>query len=287
MKLLLKKAVVATAILLCTAWGAAAAAETVPALGVSNAAGKAGDTVEVVVNIQGIAAIEGVEGISGGELVMVYDSALADVKKADQGEAISGFMFIRNLRLSENSIKVVWASGSRLTSEDGEICRVTFTMKQDGVLRPTLKDLVLFDQDVHPLQVTAIEPPPDGEKPPPGGEQDSGDNGTAGEDPAGNDEVSGDKWTAKEGAAQYSIGPPDKTAPDSGSPGGGQENTQGPTGGDAEIPDQTGGESASPAAPHENKPGLNALPWIILGGVIILGLAGYFVFRKYRQARQS
>jgi hypothetical protein len=290
MKHLLKKAAIAAAVLFFTACSAAEAAGTVPALGVSSAAGKAGETVEVVVYIQGITALEGVEGFSGGEFVLEYNPALAEVNKAEAGEAISGFMFIRNLRLTENSIKVVWASGSNLTSKDGNICKVTFTMKKDGTLQPTLKNLLLFDQDVRSLQITALDPAPEsGETSP---DDDQKDNGKEGEGPAG----SGNE-TEGESASRYGLSPAGKADPGSSSPAPGEEgsipgetDTPGETGTgkDPGTPGGAGNESAAPETPGENKPERNTALWYAAcSAVLILGLAGYLGIRRIRHKHQS
>lgn len=283
----LKKAAVAIVVFLFAAWGTAEAVEAGTFLGVSDVSGKPGETVEVVVSIQGFAALEGVEGISGGELVLVYDPAVADVQAAVAGEAISGFMFIRNLSLTENSIKIVWASGNRLTSADGEICRVSFVMSQGGSLRPTLKNLLLFDQDVQSLQVAALEPAPEGDVPSAGGEQEKNGEGTAGESPGGSN-----KGAPGEGAACYSIGLPDKTAPGSsgeaGQSGNNRDDAQGGTSADEAIPGQDDGQIVDSAAPGGKKPFWStAAPWLIAFTAAALGLAGVVVYRKRRSKHHS
>lgn len=259
-------------------------------LTVNEVTGKKGETVETVVDIQGLADLEGVEGISGGEFVLLYDSDLADVEKADPGKVISGFMFIRNLRLTENSIKVVWASGSSLTTEDGEICRLTFTMKKSGIFRPTIEGLLLFDQDVRSLQVEALGLPNGEGKLPQGSEQESGDKGTAGDDPAGGEKENTGQGTAEEGATSYTVTPPLKTAPDSETTGGGQGSSQNPAKEEAKPHDESGSEHAglSPGPPGDNKePGFTAWPWIICGGMIVLAPAVYLAFGKYKQKKRS
>ncbi len=290
MKYLLKKAAVAAAVLFFTAWSVAEAAEAVSTLGVSSAAGKAGETVEVVVSIQGIAALEGVDGISGGEFVLLYNPALADVVKAEPGEAISGFMFIHNLRFSENSIKVVWACGSRLATGDGDICKVTFTMKKDGTMHPALKNLLLFDQEVRPLQIAALDPAPEGGETSP--DDDQKDNGKEGEGPAG----SGNE-TEGESASRYGLSPAGKADPGSSSPAPGEEgsipgetDTPGETGTgkDPGTPGGAGNESAAPETPGENKPERNTALWYAAcSAVLILGLAGYLGIRRIRHKHQS
>ncbi len=268
------------------------AAEVVAANGaltVSEATGKKGDTVEIVVDIQGIASLEGIEGISGGELVLVYDSKLADVKKADPGKAISGFMFIRNLRLTENSIKVVWASGSSLTSEDGEICRVTFTMKKNGILRPTIESPLLFDQDVRSLQVAAAGLSTGEGNPLQGSEQESDDKGTGDDDPSGGEKGSSGKGTAERGVTRYTVAPPLETAPDSATTGG-QESSPDPAKEEVKSADESDGEHAGPNSgpPGDNrKPGLTAWLWIICGGVIVLASVVYLLSGKYKQKKRS
>lgn len=264
MKVLQKTGAAATALALLTACLTAEAAAAGPALGVSVAAGKAGETVEVIIDIRGVKSPEGAEGISGGEFVLVYDSALAEVKGAEQGKAISGFMFIPNLRLTQNSIKVVWASGSRLISEDGEICRVYFTMKLDGILQPALKDPLLFDQDARALKVEAVDPKPEDDKLPAGGEKEK--------TPAG-------RATAEESILQSSPGSTGKSAPDSSStvsglPGKKQSDVQGKAGCTSrpETGRPAGDVSASPAAPRTGRPALIA--GFLLLAVMILGITG-------------
>lgn len=120
---------------------------------VSAAEGKAGETVGITVSIQGIGSLSGVEGISGGQFELVYDNATVSVDNVNPGSLIGKqFTFMANENFSDKSIKVVWASSSGLIKTDGDLCNITFNLKKDAAVNPVLKNLVLYDQDVRPIE---------------------------------------------------------------------------------------------------------------------------------------
>jgi len=121
---------------------------------VSTATGAAGETVGITVSLQGFSSLTGVESISGGQFELVYDSAQATVVSVKKGSLLGGdVLFMHNQNYTENSIKVTWAYTSGGMSGDGDICNITFTLLKDSTLNPALKNLVLYDQEVHPLNI--------------------------------------------------------------------------------------------------------------------------------------
>lgn len=262
--------------LLCAAflllYPAGAGAEKGAALTVEGASGKAGESIAINVNLRGIKTLSGVEGLSGGEFELHYDPAAAAIKKISKGSITgSGFMFMENKNFSESSAKVVLAAVSGLITEDGDLCRFTFTLKKDGPVEVVLKKVVVYDQDLRSLQAGAA-----GESPP---------EVAADEDSPGGEPSQGD-GLAEPGGAVVELFAPEETAP--------------PTG--EEEPDQPDGKASGKAAPEgssgdavegapkvpagETRKGLteNVRRWLLLTaallGLLVSGISFYLYRRR-------
>ncbi len=151
-----KKVVVIAALMICflvyTSVSVIAASEA--AVTANAAEGTTGETVGVTVSIRGIGSLSGVEGISGGQFELVYDNTTVSVDKINPGSLIGKqFTFMSNDSFSNKSLKVVWASSSGLIKTDGDLCNITFNLKKDATVNPVLKNLILYDQDVRPIEI--------------------------------------------------------------------------------------------------------------------------------------
>jgi hypothetical protein len=263
--------------LLCAAllllFPAAAAAKGGAALTVYGAAGKAGENVVITVNLHGIKALAGIEGLSGAEFELQYDPAAASIKKISKGSiAGRGFMFMDNKNFSESSAKVVLAAVSGLITDDGDLCKFTFTLEKDGPVEVMLKEVVIFDQDLRALTVGAVsELPPEsasGEGSLPGSGSSQDDGGPAG--PGG---------TAVELFSPTETVPPAGEDPDL---------LDGKAPGKAAAPEGSSGDAVEGplgAPAGENRKGLseNVRRWLLLAAAL-LGLfvagASFYLYRK-------
>jgi hypothetical protein len=118
--------------------------------------GKAGETVEVAVRMEGVAEIPGVEGFAGGELKILYDPDLAEVKGVAEGELLSsGALFVYNEAYAEDTVMATWVSTGEALSRDGVLFYVTFLLKEGGEAAAVIKDLEVCDQHLRPLVVVS------------------------------------------------------------------------------------------------------------------------------------
>ena len=152
-----KSSLVFTAVSMICLWALPpAAANERPQLSVDSAAGEAGQTVGVSVTIRGSEDLVETGGISGGQLELVYDPALAVAEGVIRGSAVGdGFIFLYNRAFAPNKVHITWAAQGEEIIRDGALFTVTFRLKTDAAVRPSLRNLVLYDQDLRSLKVAA------------------------------------------------------------------------------------------------------------------------------------
>jgi len=182
-----------------------AAANERPRVSVDSATGETGQTVGVSVTIRGSEDLAETGGISGGQLELVYDPALAAVEDVIRGSAVgAGFIFLYNRGFAPNKVRLAWAAQGEEIIRDGALFTVIFRLKTAAAVRPYLRNLVLYDQDLRSLEVAAAgedhtvyliapgaEAPPSPEDPPVGNGEEGG--APAEEDPPRKGPPAGDQ----------------------------------------------------------------------------------------------
>lgn len=165
-----------------------AAANERPRVSVDSATGETGQTVGVSVTIRGAEDLVKMGGISGGQVELVYDPALAVVEDVIQGSAVgAGFIFLYNRAFAPNKVHLAWAAQGEEIVRDGALFTVIFRLKTAAAVRPSLQNLMLYDQDLRSLEVAAdgedhtvyliapgAEAPPSPEDPPVGNGEEGG-----------------------------------------------------------------------------------------------------------------
>jgi hypothetical protein len=244
-------------------------------LKVSTPTGSSGETVKVVVTLSNLKSMEGVKGISGGEFVLTFDPDMVKVDQIEQGDIIGqGFFFLANDDYSKNSLKVVFASSTKLIQEEGILCQVTFSLKKEGSVRAAINNPIIYDQDLGLLNVAL-------------GEDESGTEDNTVKEP----KETGD--TAK---------PKDNTTPGTPPSGGNAAQPNEPaSGGNSSVPqegstegtgsDQQGGttieegnagedQTAAPSNGTDETQRSWLLPLLIIIGLAIVGSTGYYIYKQ-------
>ena len=273
---------------------------------VNTPSGTSGEKVMVNVTLKNIQTLQTVEGISGGELELEFDPEMVKVDKIQRGDIIGeNFFFIPNESYSSNSVKVAFASSGNLIKEDGELFRIHFSLKASGTVHTTIKNIILYDQDVKPLAVAQAQPDPDDAAPSDDDEKkDDDEDKEDGKDQEDKSEVSM--------PGNGSGTPPDGTSPDT-------DNSEGGTPDDGETPPETspvetdtpqthpGTEGSSPddigndenadtsqgessdkeeTATPVNDPTGSQLSWFVLTFIIIalitISGTGYYIYKHLR-----
>lgn len=216
---------------------------------VSSAEGNAGETVGITVSIQGFSSLAGVENISGGQFELVYDPDVASVNSVKSGSLLDDeVVFMPNLNYSRNSIMVAWAHPTGGIKSDGDLCNIIFTLKVAGSVNPTLKDLVLYDQDVNALLVKS-EALPEGNF---------------------------------EGSSQVQLLSPGRVDTHQNKPDNGVDiRDDSPNRADGQLP-----ENMSDPLEGNSSPGW-LLPLIILAGAAIVSGAGYYIYLYIRASKSK
>lgn len=268
------------AILLFSPAGAAPGGGT--ALVVQGGSGKSGDNVSVTVSLQGVKNLSGVEGLSGGEFEIHYDPAAASIEKISKGSALgAGFMFIENKNYSDSSAKVTLAAVSGLITEDGDLCKIAFTLKKTGSLEITLKEIAFYDQDVRPLTAGAVSSLP--AEAPPGEDQ----------DPPAAEAPSAGGVTSVELLPPGDAVPPSGDRPGAGTPG---DDTSSAGPGDGKESGDEGDDhpNAGPAGQEKDAmpgPGTGAPGWLlpaaVLAALVVIAAVAYCCYRRRSRVKKE
>lgn len=126
-----------------------AAAQSSATIELGKVEGFVGKEIIVPVNLKNGAAA------AGGEFVVTFNPDIVEPKDVSRTELLEGALFIPNLKLTDGSLKVVWAATEALNA-DGEIIKIKFTLKKEGESALELKEPALANATPAPMPVTGV-----------------------------------------------------------------------------------------------------------------------------------